>query len=79
MFPTRETLIERLRALLAGADRAEIASWAEQYMLDGEDERVTDDEAWDVLQAMTGADAPTTDRDYLYGPVDFEAWLARLT
>lgn len=28
---------------------------------------------------MTGADAPTTDRDYLYGPVDFEAWLARLT
>lgn len=79
VFPSREDLTERLRALLAGADRAEISNWAERYMLDNDDERVTDSEAWEVLQAMTGADAPTTDRDYLYDPVDFEAWLAHLT
>jgi hypothetical protein len=40
---------------------------------------VTDDDAWDVLKALTGADTPSTGRDWLYYNVDFEQWLARLT
>jgi hypothetical protein len=82
-WPDRAALVERLRALIAGADRPgirdEIGTWAEREMLANDDVRVTDDAAWDVLVAMTGADTPTIDREYLYGPVDFEAWLNELT
>jgi hypothetical protein len=31
-----------------------------------------------VLEAMMGADAPTTDRDYLFVDEDFSAWLQEL-
>ncbi len=80
VFPSRQAIIDKLQELIEGGDehRAEISSWAERYMLDNDDERVGDQEAWAVLQALTGADAPSTDRDWLYDKVDFEGWLARL-
>ncbi|ALG11684.1 hypothetical protein [Kibdelosporangium phytohabitans] len=57
---------------------AEISSWAEREMLSSEDDHITDLEAWSVLKILTGADAPSTDRDWLYYQEDFAAWLARL-
>jgi hypothetical protein len=32
----------------------------------------------DALQALHGADLKSSDRTYLHGRADFEAWLARL-
>ncbi|MEV4312214.1 hypothetical protein [Actinocrispum sp. NPDC049592] len=76
-FPSRDEVFGHLRALVEGhGNRDAIASWAERYMPD--DQEVTDWPAWDALQALAGADAPTTDREWLYGQEDFEDWLARL-
>lgn len=81
MFPDRQAVADKLRALIAGGDdvRDEIADWAMRYVLDNDGERVTDSGAWTALMELTHADAPTIDRDWLYGDVDFRAWLAELT
>ena len=39
------------------------------------DARVDDPAVWAALNNLQGADAPSTDRPYLYGEVDFQAWL----
>ena len=79
LFPSRTEIVDRLQALLDGADRAATTDWAETYIAVHNDASVTDGEAWEVLEALTAADAPTADREYLYGPDDFRAWLTRLT
>ena len=81
MPPSRQIIIDKLHELIAGGadERAEISSWAEREMLSSEDDDITDLEAWSVLKILTGADAPSTDRDWLYYREDFEDWLARLT
>ena len=33
---------------------------------------------WRALNNLAGADAPSTDRPFLYEEVDFRAWLAEL-
>jgi len=38
------------------------------------DPGVEDDIVWTALVELTSADAPSTDRAYLYQQVDFEAW-----
>jgi hypothetical protein len=42
--------------------------------VDARDPGVDDPVSWEVLNNLSGADSPTTDRDYLYERVDFEAW-----
>lgn len=42
--------------------------------VDASDPGVDDRVAWEVLNDLAGADSPTTDREYLYEQVDFEAW-----
>jgi hypothetical protein len=42
--------------------------------VDARDPGVDDTVAWEVLNHLAGADSPTTDREYLYETVDFEAW-----
>ena len=85
MWPDRAALVERLRALVADADRPglrdETSTWAgrERERLDDRDVAGMDEVAWSVLLAMIGADAPTVDRKWLYGPEDFQAWLDELT
>jgi hypothetical protein len=39
-----------------------------------DDPGVEDPVVWTGLDCLSGADAPTTDRPYLYQQVDFEAW-----
>ena len=42
------------------------------------DAAVDDPVVWDALNNLAGADAPSTDRDFLFGEDDFRAWLGEL-
>jgi hypothetical protein len=57
--------------------RGDVADWAMQWV-GASDPDVTDRAVWDALNALAGADSPTTDRRYLYGEEDFRAWLSEL-
>jgi hypothetical protein len=65
VFPSRAEVATRLRTLIADGDRPAAAAWAERYM--------------EVLEGLSGADEPSTDREFLYGPTDFQVWLDRLS
>ncbi len=74
-FPSYEDVEARLVLLIDGAlDRETVAKWASGFI--GEDAP-----AGPISKALTelmGADLPTTDRPYLYGPEDFQNWLDEL-
>lgn len=72
--PSRSALRTRLTELIEGTmTREAVTEWAMQWV-DARDPRVEDGVAWEVLNDLAGADSPTTDREYLYEQVDFEAW-----
>jgi hypothetical protein len=72
----RTRLVRKLRALEAGElSREAVATWAETLVV--EEVRV-ERALWNALVATSGADTPTVDRPYLYGPEDFAAWRADL-
>jgi len=74
----------RLDALIAADDatsRLEAANWAMEYFAYDDPQvypRVRDPAVREALAALSGADIPTTDRPFLYGPDDFRAWRAQL-
>lgn len=71
--PSRDDLRERIDGLIAGtADREAVASWAWQWVVNDVD--VDDPVVWEALNCLAGADAPTIDREYLHGQLDFKAW-----
>jgi hypothetical protein len=73
--PTRADVRRRISALLDGsASRDEVSDWAMQWV-DAENPGDIDEVVWSALNNLAGADAPTTDRRYLYDRPDFEAWL----
>lgn len=72
--PSHAEIAARITALIEGsASRGAVAEWAMQWV-DARDPGVDDPVAWEVLNNLAGADSPTTDREYLYEQVDFEAW-----
>jgi hypothetical protein len=69
---------ERLQGLVSGElSREDASDWATQWVA-ADDPAVDDDMVWEALTKLCGADLPSTDREYLYGRVDFEVWLAEL-
>ena len=77
-LPDRDEIARKIRALSSGdLLRAEASAWAVQFLLD-DDCYVSDEVAWDVITALGGVDTPSTDRPYLYGPLDFDDWLETL-
>jgi hypothetical protein len=75
--PTRTETRRMLTALADGTKpREEVADWALQWVR-LPDPEVQDRAVWRALVALSGADLPTTDRDYLHGEVDFRDWLRR--
>lgn len=73
--PSRAEVEAQLLDLVAGRrTRDEVTSWAMQWVF-ARDARVDDPAVWAALNNLQGADAPSTDRPYLYGEVDFQAWL----
>ncbi|MFB9688464.1 hypothetical protein [Amycolatopsis plumensis] len=64
-----------LSGLAAGRLTAvEASDWAGQWV--GSDCEVEDDLVFDAIQNLWGADMPVAPGKYLYGPLDFRAWLA---
>jgi hypothetical protein len=83
-FPslTRHTPAERVAAVLVDllegrVVREDVAEWASAYVRRHEPPDLTKN-VWLAVERMAGADSPTTDRAYLYGEEDFEAWLRDL-
>lgn len=74
-FPARSEVRAQLAALVEGRlSREQVSSWASPWVWARQDE-CEDQGVWEALEAMAGADSLTTDRPYLFGTVDFQAWL----
>ena len=77
-LPTREAVVAKLREVrLSDLYREEVAAWAFSF-LDNDDIDVTDDDVWEALALLGGADLPSSDREYLYEDADFAAFEIRL-
>jgi hypothetical protein len=75
--PTRDQVARKLRELIAGDITPEAASeWASPWIT--RTEEVGDAKAKRALVELAGADMPSTDREYLFAKIDFEAWLREL-
>jgi len=77
-IPSRDDVAAVLRKLIAGELSAEAASnWASGWLPRSDD--IDDLKVLRAIEAIGGADLPSTDRQYLYGRIDFEKWLDELT
>lgn len=76
--PARRDVQAKLRDLLSGnVSREDVADWAAQWVRMA-NPNVKDLYVWKALTRISGADMISTDRPYLYGEQDFEAWLKEL-
>ena len=76
--PSRAEVEARVLDLIAGRfTRDETTQWAMQWV-GAKDPRVDDDVVWRALNNLSGADAPSTDRPFLFEEADFRSWLAEL-
>jgi hypothetical protein len=74
--PTRDDVARVFRDLIDGRiTREEASDWARPWVIADVD---IDQATLEALEGLYGADAPTTDRPYLFGEEDFRAWLAEL-
>jgi hypothetical protein len=72
--PSRNEVEQVLNALVEERMTREQASeWASPWVIG--DPNIEDKAVRDALDALAGADSPTTDRQYLFGQADFAAWL----
>ena len=80
--PSRAEVAERLRELIRDpSTRAITADWASEYIVFDAPQiypPVDDPIVLEMLQRLSMADGPSTDRRYLYGEEDFVAWLEEL-
>jgi len=72
--PSADEVEQVLNAVVEGRMTREQASdWASPWVIG--DPSIEDKAVRDALDALAGADSPTTDRQYLFGQADFAAWL----
>ena len=80
--PSRDDVCQRIEQLLSGElSRDDVSRWAAEYLVFDDPQiypEITDPRLHQALDRLSGADAPSTDRDYLYGEDDFADWLAEL-
>jgi hypothetical protein len=75
--PSRDEVIEKLRQLIGGKLTPRAASaWASPWL--SRFNEISDRKVKQCLESLGMADLPSTDREYLYGTADFEAWLRDL-
>jgi hypothetical protein len=73
--PTTSEVEAMLVALAEGrVTRVQASSWAEQWVM-ADDSGIRDGRLWRGLIHLAGADLISTDRPYLHGEEDFQAWL----
>jgi hypothetical protein len=82
--PTLPQVAQKLEQLVSGEiSREEASVWASPWVTKFHefalDDRVLDRKVKRTLDNLAGANSPTTDREFLFGKVDFEAWLQELT
>lgn len=78
IFPSREVVLHKIRALRDSSDaREEVAAWAIS-IVDDDTVEVADKDAWAILKSMGAADLPGGDRKYLYADEDFAEWERKL-
>jgi hypothetical protein len=78
-FPDREVVAQQILKLIDGSiGRDEVARWASHWLLRF-DQTDFDRKLFDAIDSLSGADAISTDRPYLYDISDFERWLGELT
>ena len=76
--PSRSEAEARILGLISGGvSRDAATAWATQWIAAG-DPGVDDPVVWRALQNLSGADAVSTDRPFLFEEVDFRAWLEEL-
>lgn len=76
--PSRSELEARLNELISGElARDEATAWAMRWVA-APDAGVDDPVVWRALNNLAGADAPSIDRDFLFGEDDFRSWLDEL-
>jgi uncharacterized protein YceH (UPF0502 family) len=82
--PTLSEVVEKLQQLVSGhISREEASDWASPWItrfceFEFGDPK-TDRKIRNALDCLSGADTPSTDREYLFEKIDFEAWLQELT
>ncbi|MEV6829083.1 hypothetical protein [Amycolatopsis sp. NPDC051102] len=73
--PTRDEVRKQLQGLIAGTlTPGEASDWANPWITEEAGE-VQDELVWEALQNLWGADMLVAPGEYLYGPLDFRAWL----
>ncbi|MEV6620963.1 hypothetical protein AB0M83_04920 [Amycolatopsis sp. NPDC051106] len=73
--PTRDEVRKVLEDLAAGTlTPAEADDWARPWITE-EAGDVQDELVWDTIGWLFGADSMVGPDEYLYGPLDFQAWL----
>jgi len=76
--PSRAEVEARLRELISGElGRDEATAWA-MHWIAAATPGVDDPVVWRALDNLAGADAVSTDRQFLFEEVDFRAWLEEL-
>ena len=77
--PTLPQVVQKLKQLVSGEiSREEASAWASPWVTKFEDYKM-DRKVKRALDNLAGADTPTSDREYLFEKIDFEAWLQELT
>ncbi len=82
--PTLSMVAQKLKQLASGEiSREDASAWATPWVIKLDEFRL-DDSTQDrkvkrALGNLAGADTPTSDREFLFEKVDFEAWLQELT
>jgi len=82
--PTLTQVVQKLKQLASGEiSREEASAWAWPWVTKFDefklDDRDADRKVKDGLTNLAIADTPTSDREYLFERIDFEAWLQNIT
>lgn len=76
--PTKSDVVQKLQSLICGQlSRDEASNWADAWITRLDE--IDDLQVCRAIDRLCGADAPSTDRPYLYNQSDFERWLSDLT
>jgi hypothetical protein len=74
--PSRSEVEQQIKGLIDGdVGRDAASAWAMQWVA-AHDPGIDDPAVWRALNALAGADAPSTDREWLFVEADFYEWLA---
>jgi hypothetical protein len=82
--PTLLEVVEKLQQLVSGRiSREEASAWATPWVTKFDDfkfdDRDLDRKVKDAMRILQQRTPPTSDREYLFEKIDFEAWLLELS